>query len=81
MLAKLSIDIILLLPRLLFKALGLLPFVSVTFNDYVAKFIGWGCYVCGVPLMSLLFASILGWCTVFAFIGIFKFVKTYVPTS
>ena len=81
MIFKTLIEIVLLLPRALFALIGALPFVDVSFNEYVAKFIGWGCYVCGTPLMSALFISIFSWCTVFAILGIFKFVKNYVPIT
>lgn len=81
MIVNFLIDVILLLPKAIFALLGALPFVNVTFNEYVAKFIGWGCYICGTPLMSALFISIFGWCTVFTVLGIFKFIKNNVPLA
>lgn len=81
MLVNFLLKIVLLLPKALFSLIGALPFVDVAFNSYVAKFIGYGCYVCGTSAISALFISIFGWCSVFAVLGIFKFVKTYFPIS
>lgn len=81
MIVRVILDIILLLPKALFALIGALPFVDFSFNEYVAKFIGWGCYMCGTPVISALFISIFGWCTVFAILGIFRFVKQYIPLT
>lgn len=75
------LDIILIPVRLIFGLIGLLPNVAVTVGEYAVKAIGWGCYMCGTPVISALFVSIAGWCTVFAVIAIFKFIKQYIPVA
>lgn len=75
------LQIILVPVRALFALIGLLPTVSVTVGEYAVKAIGWGCYMCGTPVISALFVSIAGWCTVFAVIAIFKFIKQYIPIA
>lgn len=79
MLLNALLDVILLLPKALFSIFGLLPTVSVVFGEYFAKFCGWGCYVFGSSSISALFISLFAWGTIYAVLGIFAFIRTYVP--
>ena len=72
-------NVLMLFPELIFGFLGFLPFVEIAFGEFFTTFIGYGCYICGVGVMDALFISIFGWCSVFTILGIFKFVKQYVP--
>lgn len=81
MIWEMVLSVILIPIRIIFGLIGLLPIVAVTIGEFAVKAIGWGCYMCGTAIISALFVSIVGWCTVFAIIGIFRFIKQYIPVA
>lgn len=78
---ELLLEVVMIPLRLIFSLIGLLPNAGATISDYAVKAFGWGCYMCGTPVISALLASILAWCTIFAVIGIFKAIKQYIPVA